>query len=82
MVRVFSGTVPVLVSLSCILINKVCAELKIMLFYQHLAATVWRQKSTSALCTDGCLLLLVFAGKRGTTGSSGVSPAKFSPIKG
>lgn len=28
MVCVFSGTVPVLVSESCILINKVCAELK------------------------------------------------------
>lgn len=25
-----------LVSESCILINKVCAELKVMLFYQHL----------------------------------------------
>lgn len=82
MMCVFSGTVPVLVSESRILMNKVCAELKIMLFYQHLAATVRRQKSTSALCTDGCLLLLVFAGKRGTTGSSGVSSVKFWPIKG
>lgn len=39
MVCVFSGTVPVLVSESCILINKVCADLKIMLFYVILSTS-------------------------------------------
>ena len=72
-----SGTVPVLVSESFILINKVCAELKIMLFYQHLVATVWKPKSTSPLCAHGCLLLLQFSGRGAATGSSGASTAKF-----
>lgn len=74
---VLSGTVPVLISESCILINKVCAELKIMLFYQHLVATVWRPKFTSTPGAHGYLLLVFFSGSEATTRSSGVPTAKF-----